>query len=202
MTYLLHLLSDTNLRRQAALKTHKQTPLQIQPSIREMFNPEGSASDLSNDSSAAHSNTLFHNPTQDSANQGPINQQDNDSHHLNATHTSHVTTNAFAREFGPMVVYLDVDQLERDRATILQPLLESDYSKIEVSNITRHMWAHWKDMHFNTKDEMYTWARKIGKSILPVTSALKLTGNRFCNLCMKERIAIFNAMHNKKTLTI
>ena len=196
LSYLITLMSDSNIRRHFSSQTQQQT-LQIQPSIQEMYPLGGSASDLSEDPSIAQPNTLFHNTTHDSANQGPTNQSDDDQFHSAAA-----TTNAFGRAFGPLVAHLDVDQLERDRAIVLQPLLESDYSKIECSNITRHMWAHCKDMHFNTKDELYTWVRKNWEvdilHKMPVTSAMKSAGTRFCSLCMKERVAIFNAMHNKK----
>ena len=129
-----------------------------------MYPLGGSASGLSEDPSIAQPNSLFHNPTHDTAKQESNNQQDDDSFHSAASHLSHTTTNAFGREFGPLVAHLDVDQLERDRATVLQSLLESNYSKIECSNITRHMWAHCKDMHFNDKNESIHGYARIGKS--------------------------------------
>ena len=203
LSYILTLLSDSNIRRNFCPQAQQQTQLQIQQPIQEIYPLGGSASDLSEDPSIAQPNTLFHNTTHDSASQGPTNQSDDETFHSAASHLSYATTNAFGRAFGPLVAHLDVDQLERDRAIVLQPLLESDYSKIECSNITRHMWAHCKDMHFNTKDELYTWVRKNWEvdilHKMPVTSAMKSAGTRFCSLCMKERVAIFNAMHNNKT---
>ena len=102
-----------------------------------------------------------------------------------------------------MVDDLDIEQLKRDRATILQPLLNFDYAKLEVSTITRHMWAHCQNMPFETKSEMYEWVRNNWEvdiiQKMPVTSALKTAGTRHCTLCMKERVQIFYAMHEKKS---
>ena len=164
-----------------------------------------SGSELSDDSSTANPKTLFNNPTHDASNQESNNQANDDESDSESTtsQASNASFNAFAAEFGAMVDHLDVDQLERDRATLLQPLLELDYSKIECSNITRHMWAHTKDMPFETKRDMYAWVRDNWEvdiiSTMPVTSAMKTAGTRHCQLCMKERVKLFYAFHEKQT---
>ena len=128
----------------------RQTPLKIQPSIPEEHELVMSGSEESDELSTAQPNNLFNKPPHDSTNQESNNQSDDDTFHSAVSRASYATTDAFAQEFGPMVDHLDTEQLERDRATILQPLLNLDYSKLEVSTITRHMWAHCQNMPFET----------------------------------------------------
>ena len=50
--------------------------------------------------------------------------------------------------------------LRKLNATLLSPLLEFKYSKIDFSQLTmhiRHMWAYAKDKDFATKAEHYSW---------------------------------------------
>ena len=205
MTYLTELLSDYVQRMQRNAPNNPRTPLQIQPTIDEERELEMSGSEISDDQSTAQPNNLLNHPTYQLSNHESNNQSDDESFHSCASQPNNATTisDAFGAEFGPMVDHLDLDQLEKDRATILQPMLELDYSKIEVSNITRHMWAHVKDMPFETKDEMYAWVRNHWKieiiQKMQVVSALKTAGTRNCQLCMKERVQLFYAMHEKKT---
>ena len=109
---------------------------------------------------------------------------------------------AFARVFGGPGVLDQLHVLERDRANILQPILEKEYAAVNCSAISRHMWVHAEHMNFTTKKELYAWIRSNWEiSIVPRTNVItnnKTAGTKECSLCMQERVQIFHAFREKK----
>ena len=210
ITYLTALLSDHTQRMQRRninAPTNPLTSLQIQPSIQEEPELESSESNESDESSTANPKHLSYNHPHDNTNQAPnnpANDEDPASDSENQSQSSFATFNNFADAFaGFLENGPDLEQLERDRAKILSPMLESDYSNIECSNITRHMWSHLKDMQFATKKDMYAWVRNNWEvdilTKMPITSAMKTAGTRHCQLCMKERMKLFYAFYEKQS---
>ena len=93
-------------------------------------------------------------------------------------------------------------ELEETRTEVLRPILEIQYSKIECSQLSRHMWSHAKDMEFENKDKLYSWVRhnwdiEIVKQ-MPLVSAMKTAGTKNCALCMHERVKLFYAFNDKR----
>ena len=74
---------------------------------------------------------------------------------------------------------------------------------INCSAVTRHWWAHAKDMEFNSKKDMCTCIRHNitvnTKSRGKATTFVKTATTKYCALCMREKISIFyNLWKTKK----
>jgi len=112
---------------------------------------------------------------------------------------------AFAAAFGGHAALHDLAELERARTELLRPHLESEYDKVQCSNLSRHMWSHAKNMNFETKGEMYQWIMRnwrievVHKS--SIISNMKTASTKNCSLCMEERVQLFKAMQERKKLT-
>ena len=105
------------------------------------------------------------------------------------------------RKFVPGNIEDQARTLEEGRATILAPFLESDYDKIECSQLSKHMWSHAKDKTFANSNELYSWVRhnwdiEIVARVNSFT-AMKTAGTKNCSLCMQERVKLFYAFHDK-----
>ena len=65
------------------------------------------------------------------------------------------------------------------------------------SALSNHLYAHCKDLEFETKAEVATWCRKhIEVSVewrAPAYVAAKTAGTKHCRLCGMERVRLFNA---------
>ena len=141
---------------------------------------------------------LTNNPTYQTTNH-PSSQQSTQSRLQSSSsdsQSSQATIDAFQCEFGDGGNALaQLQDLERDRATILKPVLEEIYAKIECTEISRHMWAHVKDMQFNNTKELYSWIRSkweisiVSKS--NVISCMMTANTRNCSLCMQEHVKLF-----------
>ena len=115
------------------------------------------------------------------------------------------TGQQFALEFGGMAALNNLSELGEACATLLSPLLEFEYSKMDCSQLTMHMWAHAKDQDFATKAELYSWVCNnweieiVHKS--SIISNMKTAGTKKCSLCMQDRTVLFKAFHQRRTPT-
>ena len=155
---------------------HELNSTNISPTIN-----EEEADDVSVLSTSQPTN-LINNPAY-SANQQsqqPTEQSIAQSFHTAmSSQSSQSTGEAFACEFGgPMMIH-ELWDLERNRAQIIQPLLEKEYASVKCTAISRHMWGHTEPMNFTTKGEMYAWiCSKWEVSIVSKSNVITNTNNK------------------------
>ena len=126
---------------------------------------------------------------------------------------SNDSMNTFDRQFrgafGLNMEEHEINELEdsaRRVETYLRPMLEPEYAKItSVSNLSKHMWSHAKNMEFTKPGELYSWIRSNWKvEVLHKGSKInnmKTAGTKNCQLCMKERVLLFHAFSKRESQT-
>ena len=196
MNYLLALFSANNVREE---NSNLPSTINIQADETQ-YSSENSVAESS--LSSAQPNNLINRSAAYQLSDQESNTQSDTGSIVEDSQPEAPQVDAFAEAFGDEILQ-QLPELERARTTVLAPIFEEKIKKLDLSQISRHMWAHCKDRNFKTKDEMYVWIRSQWKveilSSMSVTSAVKTAGTRYCQLCMQERIQIFSAMHDKKT---
>ena len=163
---------------------------------------DDSESDTSSIASSTQPTNLTNNPTYQLSNLPPTQSDDDTFYSAADSQPSQATMTPFQRAFGGGEEMLaELRELEDTRATVLRPTLEDQYSKVECSQLSKHMWSHAKDMEFGSNYDLYMWILDNWDieivSKMSTISAMRTAGTKNCQLCMQERVKLFHAFHDK-----
>jgi len=189
MSYLLSLFSQSRDR------TTPAHPRQSQPTI-----PEDEAF-AGGDSSPNQPNRLTNNPDYTLSDQESIAESKSSDEGSQAS--DNTSLDPFGRAFGGREALGELSELERTRTSILSPILEKAYQGIQVSNLSRHMWAHVQNKTWASNDELFAWIREhwtidiVHKGNM--ISHMKSAGTKSCSLCMQERVHLWFAFHKQRS---
>ena len=187
-------------------------PINPPPVIYEDRQLEAEDSSLGSSVSSTHPANLTNNPRYQLTNQptSPLSSLSGSEGRGGSSQSSprsNDSMNTFDRQFRGAfgMEEHEINQLEdsaRRVETYLRPMLEPEYAKItSVSNLSKHMWSHAKNMEFAKPGELYSWIRSNWKvEVLHKGSKInnmKTAGTKNCQLCMKERVELFHAFSKR-----